>query len=196
MWLRTVRRATRSERQRRDWRLLTCTWRNQPVRMICATLRGRGVPAAPRGCPGIVAIGLVRHGLHRRIGSSRLDADRRPAGLGQPVVQPSRQRTGLHTHPFERQLQPRQGIVQRVRRTLRPNLLHDRPGRIDHTDRGLFQRHVQSCIVRHGCSFAMLVAVHIDHVPTSRTEQPPRSVERNPNQAICPKSFLGISRAW
>lgn len=39
MWFRTVRRATKSEHQRRDWRLLTCTWRNQPVRMICASAR-------------------------------------------------------------------------------------------------------------------------------------------------------------
>ncbi len=37
--LSTVRRATKSERHSRDWRLLTWTCRNQPVRMICASAR-------------------------------------------------------------------------------------------------------------------------------------------------------------
>ena len=37
--LSTVRRATRSERHSRHGRLLTCTCRNQPVRMICASAR-------------------------------------------------------------------------------------------------------------------------------------------------------------
>jgi hypothetical protein len=37
--LRSVRRATRSERHSRDWRLFTWTALNQPVRMICASAR-------------------------------------------------------------------------------------------------------------------------------------------------------------
>jgi hypothetical protein len=88
-----------------------------------------GVPAAPRRRSRIVAIGLVRHGLHRRVRLAGLDADRRPAGLCQPVVQPGGERARLHAHPRERQIEPLQRIVQGVRRTLRPNLPHDRPVR-------------------------------------------------------------------
>jgi hypothetical protein len=35
----------------------------------------------------------------------------------------------------------------------------------------------------------MFVAIHIDHVPTPRTEQPPSRPELHPNQAICLRSF-------
>jgi hypothetical protein len=51
---------------------------------------------------GIVAVGLVRHRLHRRIGAARFDADRQQAGDAQLVVQPSRQRAGLQADALKR----------------------------------------------------------------------------------------------
>lgn len=61
------------------------------------------LPAGPLRRSGIVAIGFVGHGLHRRIRLAGLYADRRPAGLCQPVLQPGGQRARLYTHQLERQ---------------------------------------------------------------------------------------------
>jgi hypothetical protein len=122
---------------------------------------------------GIVAIGLVRHRLHRRIGGPRLDADRRQTFGAQFVMKPGRQRTRFQTHPFHRQIDFPQGGRKRLRLARRTHFLHDPAGFVDHTDRGLFQRYVKSGKILHGCSFPMFVALQSDHVLTSRQEQPP-----------------------
>jgi hypothetical protein len=59
-----------------------------------------------------------------------------------------------------------------------PSLQHHRPGPIDHAHRGLFQRHVQSGIVRHGCS----PSLHLRHAmdsPSLESNHPITSCVRN-----------------
>src|SRR3954451_25094582 len=51
-----------------------------------------------------------------------------------------------------------QGRDQRLGLAWHPHLSHDPSRAVDHANRGLFQRHIQSGIVAHGCSFSMLVA--------------------------------------
>ena len=62
--------------------------------------------------------------------------------------------------PVARQLKLAQRCGQRLRLARCTRFLHDDPGLVDDADRRLFQRHVQSGMVLHGCSSSMLVAVN------------------------------------
>ena len=138
----TVRCAT-SKRQRRHGRLLTCTCRNQPVRMICAKARA------------IITIGLVRH--HRALSLARLNrmqADPHPA---------IRHETKQSASTLQARCGPlagrhRPASDQRLRLAGAPHLFHDPARVMDDTNHCFFQRHVQSGIVRHSCFLSMLVA--------------------------------------
>lgn len=71
-----------------------------------ASLRALPKPARAhdlRQSAGVVAIGLVGHSLHRRIGLTRLDADRWQARVTQTIVKPGRQRTRFQTDALQRQ---------------------------------------------------------------------------------------------
>jgi hypothetical protein len=48
----------------------------------------------------VVAVGLVRHRAHRRLGLARLDADRRNPSFRHARMQPRRQRARLKADPF------------------------------------------------------------------------------------------------
>jgi hypothetical protein len=54
---------------------------------------------------GIVAIGLVRHRLHGRIGLARLYTDRRQALGTQSIVKPGRQRARFQPNALQRQIE-------------------------------------------------------------------------------------------
>src|SRR3954452_25598765 len=112
--LSTVLRATRSERQSRDWRDLTWTCRYQPVRMIWASARAS-------------AVGLVRHRLHGRLGLTRLDAEHRQAGRAKVIVQPGCERAGFQADALQRQIESRHGSDEHLRLALRPGFLGDAP---------------------------------------------------------------------
>ncbi len=63
-------------------------------------------PARPQDVSqgaGVVAVCLVRHRLHRRIGPPGLDSDRRQAGFRQSVMQPRRQRAGFESDTLQSQ---------------------------------------------------------------------------------------------
>ena len=72
--------------------------------------------------------------------------------------------------------------------------LHDAARLIDHADRGLFQRHIQSSKVSHGCSFPMLVAVRQPTTLIIPMEQPllspsprpqsPHLTQKSPRQSL------------
>ena len=82
----------------------------------------------------IIAVSLVWHRPHRRLGLARLDADRRDAGLGEPSVQPRRQRTSLQADPLH--LHPRcpEECNQYFRLAGRTRLAHDITCPIDDTN--------------------------------------------------------------
>ncbi len=125
-------------------------------------------PACPHDLSqsaGIVAIGLVRHGLHGGVRLSRLNADRRQLGGNQLVVQPGRHGTGLHADALQRKANLPQGGDQRTRIARSPQFLDDASRLVDDADRGFFQGHVHSGIIDHGCFLSMLVA--ISHGPRS-----------------------------
>ena len=179
-----MRRATRSERQNRHCRLLTCTSRYQPVRMICARARAS------------LRSRLVRHCLHRCIGLTGFDADRRQPGMPQPFVIMHSHAVREASKPMRSSGRPRslQSRYQRVRLAGRSKLFHDAARLIDHADRGLFQRHIQSSKVSHGCSFPMLVAVRQPTTPIIPMEQPllspsprpqsPHLTQKSPRQSL------------
>ena len=87
-----------------------------------------------------------------------------------------------------------QSRYQRVRLAGRSKLFHDAARLIDHADRGLFQRHIQSSEVFHGCSFPMLVAVRQPTTPIIPMEQPllspslrpqsPHLAQKSPRQSL------------
>ena len=74
---------------------------------------------------GVVAVSLVRHGPHRRIGLPGLDADGRQASLRQTIVQPRRQRTGLQADALDRQAEPSQRRDERRRFAFGSSFLDD-----------------------------------------------------------------------
>lgn len=60
---------------------------------------------------GVIAVGLVGHRLHRRIGLPRLDAGRRQAFGVQSIVKPGRQRARFQADPLKRQAGPLQRVT-------------------------------------------------------------------------------------
>ena len=85
--------------------------------------------------PGIVAVRLVRHRLHCRVGLPRLDADGGEARVAQSVVKPCGQGTRLQPDPLQGEIQMPKSIRQCQRIARGARLLHDPPGLVDHTDR-------------------------------------------------------------
>lgn len=119
-------------------------------------------PACPHDLSqgaGVVAIGLVRHGLHGGVRLSRLDTDRRQLGGNQFVMQPCRHGAGLHPNALQRKANLPQGCDQRLRIARGTQFLDDASRLVDHADRGFFQGHVHSGIIAHGCFLSMLVAI-------------------------------------
>src|SRR5215213_6566139 len=84
----------------------------------------------------IVAISLVRHGAHRSLCMSRLDADRRPPSRHELAVQPCRQRTSLQSNPFEGHIEARKESMESFRVAGRPSLLDHSTGLINYANRG------------------------------------------------------------
>jgi hypothetical protein len=106
----------------------------------------------------VVAVGLVRHRAHGRLGPPGLEAHRRQARRDQALVQPGGQRARLQPDPLQDEPQALEERDQGLRLARDACLPHHRPCLVDHADGGLFQRHVQASKVLHGCSSSMLVA--------------------------------------
>jgi hypothetical protein len=95
---------------------------------------------------------------HRRLGLTRLDADRKQAALRQAAVQSGGQRARFQADPFHRHPARGEERNQLLRLACHARFAHKAAGIIDDADSSLFQRHVQPGKVTHGCSSSMLVA--------------------------------------
>ena len=109
-----------------------------------------------RQAVGIVRIGLVRRHVEGCFGMSSINTDRWHAFGRQRMIEPDRQRAGLEDDAL--------GVLAHARGSLRPapwDRMAHLPRQIrlpflPHRDRRLFQRHIQSDILVHGCSPLML----------------------------------------
>jgi hypothetical protein len=85
----------------------------------------------------VVAVGLVRHRTHRRLGLAGLDADRRESYCRQPLMQPGGQRARFETDPCHPHPACPEERDQCLRLADHPRLAHDTAGVIDDADGGL-----------------------------------------------------------
>src|SRR5262249_15820680 len=100
----------------------------------------------------IVAVTLIDLHLEYRSGMARVDTDHRQAKLFELAPQPCGRRSCLESDPYRSRCLRSHECSDRLRHGIDYSLWHDCSNLVDHTDRGLPQRHVQSNIVHHCCS--------------------------------------------
>ena len=129
------------------------------------------VPTAlhdPRQAHGIVAVALIDLHRQRRLGVTGINADHRQAERSELMPKPSRSRAGLKANALRvcRLCLDKRGNRDGFRdyRAFTQNLAIV----IDHADRRLFERHIQTNINFHNCSPAL--SLHPDrHMPVVTT---------------------------